>query len=346
MGLAASSPQVGVSKLKFLITGGLGFIGSNLVKYIIENYPTAEVINVDSITYGANPENLREYEGHPRYKFIKGDITDYKLILKTISDVDAIINLAAQTHVDRSISNPQIFFESNTMGVFTILEAMRRKNVEARLVHVSTDEVYGSIQNGSFHENDRLNPSSPYSATKAAADMLVIAYHKTYGLNAIITRCTNNFGPYQFPEKLIPKSIIRASLNLQIPIYGTGNQVRDWIYVEDHCRALLHVLEHGEKGEIYNISSGNEIENIRLVKMILEIMNKPESLIKFVEDRPAHDVRYSLDSQKIRRLGWKPKYDFKNALRATVDWYLKNEWWWKPIADERVLHPTPWRLSW
>lgn len=215
-----------------------------------------------------------------------------------------------------------------------------------RLIHVSTDEVYGEIAEGSFKEDDRLKPSNPYSASKAAADLLILSYCRTYGLNAVITRCTNNFGPYQFPEKLIPKTIIRASLNMKVPVYGKGRNIRDWIYVLDHCEALRLVLEKGKAGEIYNVSSYNEYENLDVVKKVLKLMGKDESLIEFIEDRPGHDIRYSLDSSKIRNeLGWKPKHRFNEALEQTVNWYLKNEWWWKPIATKEVLHPTPWKIK-
>jgi len=297
--------------------------------------------------YGSNPNNLKDFEEDERYNFIKGNIADYELMTELVKDVDAIVNFAAETHVDRSISNPHSFLQSNVIGVFTILEAIRKRNPETRLLHISTDEVYGDILNGSFKEEDRLKPSSPYSASKAAADMFVLAYVRTYGINASITRCTNNYGPYQFPEKLIPKIIIRASINLKIPIYGTGNNVRDWLYVLDHCEAIDLVIRKGRKGGIYNISSGEEKTNLEVVKTILDIMGKNESLIEFVEDRPGHDLRYSLNSSKIREeLRWKPKHNFKEGIKETVKWYLENEWWWKPLADERTLHPTPWKLRW
>jgi len=329
------------------VTGGLGFIGSNFIKLLLSKHPDYEIVNIDKMGTGSNLANLRGVEKDSRYLFIKGDISDLNLMLKVVKDVEVIVNLAAETHVDRSISNPSLFFESNTVGVFTILEAMRKVNKEARLVHVGTDEVYGDIPHGSFREDAPLKPSSPYSASKAAADMFILAYHRTYGLDVVITRCTNNFGPYQFPEKLIPKTILRASMNLKIPVYGSGKNVRDWIYVLDHCEALDTVLEKGGSGEIYNISAGNELTNLEVVRKILKIMNKDESLIEFVEDRPGHDVRYSLDSSKIRKeLGWKPKHDFEEALKQTVEWYLENEWWWKPLATEQILHPTPWKLKW
>ena len=333
--------------MKILVTGGLGFIGSNFCRYILTKYSDYEIINIDKMGIGANPANLKDLENEKRYKFIKGDIRDSELINKIIKQVDAVVNIAAETHVDRSIANPTTFIQNNTLGTFTLLEAIRKHNDNARLIQVSTDEIYGETKEGSFKENDRPKPSNPYSASKAAADMFVLTYHRTYGLDTIISRCTNNYGPYQFPEKLIPKTIIRASLNLKIPIYGSGKNVRDWIYVLDHCEALNILLQNGEPGEIYNISSGNEYENIELVKRILKIMNKDESLIEFVEDRPGHDIRYSLNSSKIRsELGWKPNHNFEDALQETVKWYLKNQWWWKPIATEQVLHPTPWKLKW
>ena len=324
--------------MKILVTGGLGFIGSNFVRYIADK---AEITVIDAFKYGSNDNNLKDLD----YKLVKGDICDYKIISELVKGVDAIVNFAAETHVDRSISNPYAFIESNVIGTYTILEAMRKVNPEARLVHVSTDEVYGDIEKGSFKEDDMLRPSSPYSASKASADMFVLAYVRTYGLNAVITRCTNNYGMYQFPEKLIPKAIIRAELNMKIPIYGTGKNVRDWIYVKDHCEAINFVLERGERGEIYNISSGEEKTNLEVVSEILRIMEKPD-LIEFVEDRPGHDIRYSLDSSKIRKLGWKPKYSFSDGLKKTIEWYLENEWWWEHLADEKILHPTPWKLKW
>lgn len=333
--------------MRLLVTGGMGFIGSNFIRYVLENHKDWEVINLDKLGYGSNPANLKDIEGDERYTFVKGDIADFKVVSKLIKEVDAVVNFAAESHVDRSISNPYAFIESNVLGVYTILEAIRKFNLEVRLVHVSTDEVYGDILEGSFTENDRLMPSSPYSATKAASDMLVLGWTRTYGLNASITRCTNNYGPYQFPEKLIPKTIIRASMGLKIPIYGTGQNVRDWLYVEDHVRAIEAVLLKGEAREIYNISAGEEKTNLEVVKTILRLMDKDESLIEFVEDRPGHDLRYSLDSWKITRdLKWRPKYSFEEGIKKTVEWYLKNEWWWKPLVNEKVLHPTPWKLGW
>ena len=331
--------------MKILVTGGMGFIGSNFIRYMLSKEKGIKIINLDNLLIGSNTANLKDLENDDRYVFVKGSITDFDLVSRLVRDVDVIVNFAAMTHVDRSISNPKPFLESNTLGTFVLLEAV--KGTDVKFIQISTDEVYGDIVKGSFKETDRLNPSSPYSASKAAADQFVIAYHRTYGIKAIITRCTNNFGPYQHPEKLIPKTIIRASMNLKIPLYGSGKNVRDWIYVYDHCEALNMVLKKGRPGEIYNISSGDELKNIEVVKNVLEIMGKDESLIEFVEDRPGHDLRYSLDPSKIRKeLGWKPRYSFDEALEITVKWYLKNEWWWRPMISEEVLHSTPWKLKW
>jgi dTDP-glucose 4,6-dehydratase len=333
--------------MKILITGGLGFIGSNLIRYMLKEHKDFEVINLDKMGIGSNEKNLRDLEGDERYRFIKGDILDFGLVSELIKKVDAVVNLAAETHVDRSIANPRSFLESNTIGTFNILEAARIYNPRIRILHMSTDEVYSDILSGSYREEDRLKPSSPYSASKAAADMFCLAYHRTYRLDVIIARCTNNFGPYQFPEKLIPKTVIRARLGMKVPIYGTGRNVRDWLYVLDNCEAIDLLLQNGRAGEIYNISAGNELESIEIVKRVLRIMGKDEKIIEFVEDRPGHDIRYSLDSTKIRKeLGWKPRHSLDEALKSTVEWYLENESWWREIVDERILHPTPWKLRW
>jgi dTDP-glucose 4,6-dehydratase len=331
--------------MKVLITGGLGFIGSNFCRYIITKHSNYEIVNIDKIGIGSNPASLQDLEDEGRYEFIKGDICNSKLVNKIIKRVDAVVNIAAETHVDRSIADPKPFIQNNVIGTFVILEAVRKYNEKVKLVQVSTDEIYGEIKEGSFKESDVPKPSNPYSASKAAADMFVIAYHKTYGLDVSITRCTNNYGPGQTPEKLIPKTIIRALKNLLVPIYGSGKNIRDWIYVQDHCEAIDFVLRKGESGEIYNISSGNELPNIEIVKKILDLLNKPDDLITFVEDRPGHDIRYSLNSSKIRsKLAWKPKLPFEKALEETVNWYVNNKWWWKPLATEKILHPTPWKL--
>lgn len=335
---------IGETFLKILVTGGLGFIGSNFCRYIIHTHANHKLINLDKIGIGANPASLKDLKNEKRYTFIKGNICNTKLVNKLIKEVDVVINIAAETHVDRSIKAPATFIQTNTIGTFTILEAIRKHNKEVKFIQVSTDEVYGEAIKKPFKENNALHPSNPYSASKAASDMLVIAYHKTYNLNTIITRCTNNYGPYQFPEKLIPKTIIRALKNLPVPIYGSGKNIRDWIYVLDHCEALEFVLEKGNAGEIYNISAGNEISNLEIVRKILQTLKKPETLITFVEDRPGHDLIYSLDSSKIRsKLSWKPKFSFEETLETTVNWYKDNEWWWEPLATTEVLHPTPWK---
>ncbi|RLI99320.1 MAG: dTDP-glucose 4,6-dehydratase [Candidatus Aenigmatarchaeota archaeon] len=326
--------------MHILVTGGLGFIGSNFVRYIIDKVDKVYVI--DAMKFGSNPNNLKDLD----YEFILGDICDYKLMSDLIKKVNVIINFAAETHVDRSISNPFSFIQNNIIGTYTILEAIRKNNKDIKFIHISTDEVYGDIKEGSFKEDDRLKPSSPYSASKASSDMFVLSYVRTYKINALILRCTNNYGPYQFPEKLIPKSIIRILMDMKIPIYGSGKNIRDWIYVEDHCEAIKLLMDKGKIGEIYNISSGEEKTNLEVVKKILETMKKDEDLIEFVEDRPGHDIRYSLDSNKIRKLGWEPKYKFEEGIKKTVKWYLENEWWWRPLIDEKILHPTPWKINW
>lgn len=332
--------------MRLLVTGGLGFIGSNFCRLILTNYKNYDLINVDKVGVGANPANLRDLENEKLYTFTKGDICNPQLMNKIVRQVDAVVNIAAETHVDRSISDPYVFLQNNTLGTYTILEALRKCNDEAMLIQVSTDEVYGEIPEGAFTENDAVKPSNPYSASKAGADMFVQAYHKTYGLKTFITRCTNNFGPYQFPEKLMPKTIIRAMKELPIPIYGSGKNVREWIYVLDHCGAIMAVLERGKPGEVYNVSSGSELSNVEVVKHILSLLGKPEKLIMFVEDRPGHDIRYCLDSSKIQtEIGWKPKFSFNEALESTVNWYAKNEGWWTPLATEGILSPTPWKTS-
>jgi dTDP-glucose 4,6-dehydratase len=334
--------------MKALITGGSGFIGSNFIRYLLDKGDRdLDILNLDALKYGSNPANLKDLEENDRYSFARGDICNYALISELIKDSDIVANFAAETHVDRSISTPEIFLQSNVNGVFTLLEALRKVNPSARLVHISTDEVYGDILNGSFKETDALMPSSPYSASKAAADVFVLGYARTYGLNASITRCTNNYGPYQFPEKLIPKTVIRASMGLKIPIYGSGLNVRDWIHVEDHCRAVESVLNSGKPGAIYNVSADAEKTNLEVVEIILEALGIEERQIEFEEDRPGHDVRYSLDSSKLRHeLGWKPKHGFERGIQDTVRWYSENKEWWKALADEKTLSPTPWKLGW
>lgn len=330
--------------MRLLVTGGLGFIGSNFVRMELGKH--SEILNLDNLSYGSNPANLKGAISNARYSFIKGDVANTTLLRKLVGEVDSVVNFAAESHVDRSISNATPFVRTNVLGVLSILEALR-KSSDTTLVHIGTDEEYGEIAKGSYVEESRLSPSSPYAATKSAASMLVQAYIRTYGIKAIITRCTNNFGPYQFPEKLIPKVIIRALLGLKIPIYGTGKNVRDWIFVVDHCEAIDRVIRKGKPGEVYNIASGKEVSNNELVKAILGIMRKPTSLIHHVEDRPGHDLRYSLDATKITgELGFKPRHNFGRALAETVRWYEENESWWRPLASNRTLYPTPWHLKW
>jgi len=313
--------------MKLLVTGGLGFIGSNFILDALKN-TNYEILNVDAEFYGSNHYNLIEVENSSKYSFVKGDITDKKLMENLISECDCIVNFAAESHVDRSILDPSPFLNSNILGTFTILDII--KNQKKRLVHVSTDEVYGTILEGSAIEETRFNPSSPYSATKASAELLINSYVKTYGVNAVITRCTNNYGPRQFNEKLIPKAIGLCTENKKIPVYGTGASIRDWIHVEDHCKAIMLVLEKGNTGESYNISSSNEVNNLTLITKILEILNKSKENIHFVEDRPGEDTRYSLDSTKIHeKLGWKPKINFDVGLEKTIQWYISNKDWWK-----------------
>jgi len=331
--------------LKLLVSGGLGFIGSNFVHHMLNEHGDAQITNIDRLSTGSNLENLKDIETDKRYRLIRGDIADRGLIAELVKEADAIVNIAAETHVDRSIADPWVFLNSNAIGAVTLFETA--KNHHKRMLHVSTDEVYGDILEGSFKETDQLNPSSPYSASKAAADLFAHAYHRTYNLDVVMVRCTNNYGPYQFPEKLIPKTIIRSILNLPVTIYGKGTNIRDWIYVQDFCEAIDIVLNKGESGEIYNVSAGNEVTNVNIVKTILNLMGKSENTISFVEDRPGHDLRYSLDSLKIRNeLKWKPKHSFNEAIKTTISWYKNNEKWWKPLATEQILHPTPWKLKW
>jgi len=317
---------------KILITGGAGFIGSNFLRYMINKYQNYEITNLDALTYCGNLENLREIEDNTNYTFIKGYITNKELVNQITKNMDYIINFAAETHVDRSINDPSIFIKSNIMGTQVLLESAKENNVK-KFLQISTDEVYGTLgKNGYFQEDTPLSPNSPYSASKAGADLMVRAYHKTYKLPVNITRCSNNYGPYQYPEKLIPLMIYNALDDKELPVYGDGLNVRDWLHVYDHCTAIDLVLHKGRDGEIYNIGGNNEKKNIEIVKLILENLNKPESLIKYVEDRPGHDRRYAIDSTKIRKeLGWKPKYTFEKGIVETIKWYCENKKWWTKI---------------
>jgi dTDP-glucose 4,6-dehydratase len=307
-----------------LVTGGLGFIGSNFILYLLKDNPKIKITNVDACLTGSNIKNLKELKNSKNYQFVKANINNQKKINELVSKNDIVVNFAAESHVDRSISNPKPFIDSNINGVYSILEAIRK--YDKKLVQISTDEVYGSLKNDSAKENFSLNPSSPYSSSKASADLLIKSYHITYGLDVRITRCTNNYGLRQFSEKLIPKVIINAMNNKPIPVYGNGKNVRDWLYVLDHCSAIQKVMIKGKAGEIYNISGNNEINNNTIIKTILKYMNKPTSLMKYVKDRPGHDFRYSLDSKKIKKeLKWEPKYNFEDGIKETILWYVNKK---------------------
>jgi len=332
--------------MKLLVCGGAGFIGSAFIRNYLKKNPQDKIVNLDSLTIGSNQANLDSVKDNPNYSFIHDNICNSGTIEKETKDIDVIVNFAAESHVDRSISNPKPFIETNVVGTYTLLEAARKN--DKLFIHVSTDEIYGEAEGKkSFTEEDLITPRNPYSATKASADHLVGAYNNTYGLNCIITRCTNNFGPYQFPEKLIPKTIIRAQRGLKIPLYGDGLQIRSWIYVMDHVEAIDSLISKGKSGQIYNITAWNEISNKTMVEKILELMKKSTDLIETVGDRPGHDNRYSIDASKIQKeTGWKPRYLFDQALSETVQWYQNNPQWWEPLADEKTLHPQPWTLDW
>ena len=319
---------------KILVTGGAGFIGSNFLKYMVNKYPNYDFINLDALTYCGNLENLSDIEDYNNYTFVKGDIRDASLVDKLVSDVDYIVHFAAESHVDRSIEDPGIFIKSNILGTQTLLDAAKKYDIK-KYLQVSTDEVYGSLgPEGYFTEETPLQANSPYSASKAGADLMVRAYHNTFNLPINITRCSNNYGPYQFPEKLIPLMISNALEDKELPIYGDGKNIRDWLHVYDHCTAIDLVLHKGKSGEVYNIGGHNEKSNIEIVKLILKELNKPESLIKFVSDRLGHDRRYAIDSSKIRKdLGWKPKYDFETGIVETINWYLDNQDWIKKVKS-------------
>jgi len=313
-----------------LITGGAGFIGSNFIRYILNNYSDYRIINFDKLTYSGNLNNLKDVQESGNYKFIKGDICSAKQVQSAIKDCDYIINFAAQTHVDRSIKSSEEFVKANIEGVRILLDAARRHKIK-RFLHISTDEVYGDIKKGLSREDDLLLPNSPYAASKAAADLLCRSYFQTYKLPVVITRSSNNFGPYQYPEKVMPLFITNAIEDKQLPLYGDGKNVRDWIYVLDNCYGIDVALHKGKPGQIYNIGGGNLLKNINIAKQIIRCLDKSEKNIKFVKDRPGHDRRYALSSDKLKRLGWKSEHSFNKALKMTVEWYLSNQWWWKPI---------------
>ncbi|MFY0544174.1 dTDP-D-glucose-4,6-dehydratase RmlB [Brevibacillus sp. H7] len=326
--------------MKILVTGGAGFIGSNFLHYMVKKYPDYQFVNLDALTYAGNLENLRQVENEPNYEFVLGDITDRELVSSIVSQgVDVIVNFAAESHVDRSITEPDVFVKTNIMGTQVLLDAAKQFGIR-KFVQISTDEVYGAIgATGQFSETSPLAPNSPYSASKAGADMLVRAYHETYGLPVNITRCSNNYGPYHFPEKLIPLMIINALHDKELPVYGDGLNVRDWLHVEDHCSAIDLVIHKGKAGEVYNVGGNNERTNIEIVKRILAELGKPESLIRYVTDRPGHDRRYAIDATKLRtELEWKPKYTFDTGIVETIRWYLEHRSWWERIISGEYRH--------
>lgn len=327
--------------MKLLVTGGLGFIGSNFILNVLHRYPKTKIINLDAKLIGSNPKNLIEIKSKKNYLYVKGNILNKSLIEKLVRCSDIIVNFAAETHVDRSISNSRPFLKSNFEGVYIILEVI--KKYKKKFVQISTDEVYGSLKTESADEKFPLNPSNPYSASKGAAELLIQSYFTTFDCNVNITRCTNNYGPRQSLEKLIPKTIILAEKSRKIPVYGTGKNIRDWIYVDDHCKAILKVILDGKKGESYNISASNELDNLTVIKKILKIMDKPLDLIEYTKDRPGHDFRYSLDSTKIfKELKWKSKHNFEKGFKETIMWYKDNKDWRNKISS-KMLEAYKWK---
>jgi len=320
----------GANMKNLLVTGGSGFIGSNFIRHMLGKYPDYKIINLDKMTYAGNPDNLKDVENNLNYSFVCGDICDPDVVNKVVQRVDHLVHFAAESHVDRSIEDGSVFVRTNVLGTHTLLESALKHNIK-RFVHISTDEVYGSILDGSFKETDILTPSSPYSSSKAGSDLLAQSYHITHNLPVIITRCTNNFGPYQYPEKLIPLFVTNLVDNKKVPVYGTGRNVRDWIHVLDHCKAVDFVLHNGSIGEIYNIGGGAEKTNLVITQKLLEILGKNDSMIEYVEDRPGHDLRYSIDCSKLMEMGWAPEYDFNDGLKETAKWYVDNRWWWEKL---------------
>lgn len=319
--------------MKLLVTGGAGFMGSNFIRHILSSYPDYQIINLDKLTYSANLDNLKDVVKNTRYRFVKGDICDQKLVDETLQDVDAIVNYAAETHVDRSILDPSAFVKTDVIGTYTLLEAVKKNNIK-RFIQISTDEVFGSIEKGKFTEKSGFEPNSPYAASKAGGDLLCRAYGVTYKTPVIMTHSCNFYGEYHYPEKFIPLAITNVLTNKKIPLYGDGLQVREWIYTQDHCKAIDVILHKGKDGKVYNISTDEEWKNIDVLKKILEIMGKGEDLIEYVKDRPGHDRRYALDSSKLRNeLGWKPQYSFTEGLRRTIEWFKQNEQWWRNIIE-------------
>jgi len=332
-----------MNPMKILVTGGAGFVGSNFIKHTLSTDDSTEIVCFDLLTYAGRLENLREVRGNSKFRFVQGDIRERNSLETLVKEgFDLIVNFAAETHVDRSIVEADSFVLTDAYGTYVLLEAARKFDVE-RFVQISTDEVYGSIRQGSFKEDHMLSPSSPYSASKAAGDHMALAFHRTYGLSVVVTRSSNNYGPCQHPEKLIPKLILRALHNQPLSIYADGKQVRDWLYVTDNCEAIELAANEGKSGEIYNVASSEEHMNIEVAKNLLKLLGKPEGLIRFVADRPGHDRRYSLDTAKIRALGWKSKVKFEEGLENTARWYEKNQWWWKPLLEDKFFKTdTPW----
>ena len=318
---------------RILATGGAGFIGSNFVLYALERWPGADVVVLDKLTYAGNVENLKSARDNPRFTFVRGDIADEEVVRRATAGCDAVINFAAETHVDRSILFPREFVLTDVVGTFTLLEAAREHGVKI-FVQVSTDEVYGSIDEGAFGEGAALEPSSPYSASKAGGDLLALAYAKTFGAPALVARSTNNYGPFQYPEKLIPLFVTNALDDKPLPVYGDGRQVRDWLHVRDNCEALALLLERGEPGTVYNVGGDCELENVDVTKRILKLLGKGDDLITYVKDRPGHDRRYALSCERIKALGWRPRTPFDAGLEETVRWYVEHEDWWRPLKDE------------
>lgn len=323
-----------------LITGGAGFIGSNFIRYFLERHPGRRLVNFDTLTYAGNLESLEDVAEHPAYVFVKGDICDRAMVESVFAEnaIDTVVHFAAESHVDRSILGSSVFIQTNVVGTNVLLDVAKELGVE-RFLHVSTDEVYGSLgATGKFTETTPLHPNSPYSASKASSDLLALAYHHTHGLPVVVTRCSNNYGPYQFPEKLIPLMIINALNDKPLPVYGDGLNVRDWLHVSDHCAAIDAVVHNGTPGEVYNIGGNNEWTNIDIVKLILKKVGKPESLISFVKDRPGHDRRYAIDATRIENeLDWSPSYTFEVGIEETVQWYLNNQVWWKRVMTGEYL---------
>jgi dTDP-glucose 4,6-dehydratase len=316
-----------------LVTGGAGFIGSNFIRHALEAHPDWHLTNLDKLTYAGRLETLKDVSANPRHRFVRGDIADAAVSGPLVKDADLVVHFAAETHVDRSIMQAGEFIRTDIIGTFTLLEAARASERLRCFIQISTDEVYGSVHEGSSREGDELKPRNPYSASKAGADRLAYSYWATYRVPVMITRASNNYGPYQFPEKIIPLFITNAIDNIPVPLYGGGLNVRDWLHVQDHCRAVDMVIERGTPGEVYNIGGGNEVRNVDLTHQLLRLTERSSSLIKHVADRQGHDLRYSLDTRKLRALGWSPQVDFETGLADTVAWYRTNEWWWRPIKD-------------